>query len=65
MIVRVAKLTQCNYEARAKSTGIPQLLTIELSHYVEMARWSLDASGGSLHHFSNRLFVTYVRDSVI
>lgn len=41
-MLTLAKLTQKNVLKIAETTGVPQLLTIPYSHYVEFARWSLD-----------------------
>ena len=41
MIVGIAKLTQPDLRQIAKTTNTPQFLTLEISHYVEFARWSL------------------------
>ena len=44
-MLRLAKLTQPNYRALARTSRQPQLLTIPYSHFCELGRWALDISG--------------------
>ena len=44
-VVKLAHLTQTDHMRRAKNTATIQLLTISISHYVEMARWCLQLCG--------------------
>jgi len=41
-MLTVARWTQPDYVERARSSGRAQLLTIPYSHYVELARWTLE-----------------------
>ena len=43
----LGKLTQPNFHERARSSKLPQLVTIPYSHYVDFARWSLQLGGKS------------------
>jgi hypothetical protein len=45
MLLYVARNTQLDFRQKAKASGIPQLITIPYSHYVDFARWSLQSAG--------------------
>lgn len=40
----LAKFTQVNYYTRARNTRAHQFITLPFSHYVDFARWTLEAS---------------------
>lgn len=44
-ILKLAQFTQKDYEKRARDSHTLQLLTISLSHYVELSRWALQLGG--------------------
>lgn len=52
MALYLAKLTQPDYINRAKVSGKAQFINIPFSHYVDLARWCLDASGISYEEHS-------------
>ena len=41
-MLAIARWTQPDYVERARSSGRAQLLTIPYSHYVELARWTME-----------------------
>ncbi len=44
-MLQLAKYTQRSVPKLAAATGTPQLMTIPISHYVDMARLSLEIAG--------------------
>ena len=45
MIATLARWTQPDFRRKAETSGHPQLVTIPNSHYVDLARWSLQIVG--------------------
>lgn len=49
MMLRLAKLFSPDLEKLARSSGVMQVLTISVSHYCELACWSLQLGGKAFH----------------
>lgn len=45
IMLRLASLTQPNFEKLARASGTAQLITIDFSHYAEFSRWCLQRKG--------------------
>jgi hypothetical protein len=49
-MLAIARWTQPDYVEKARSSGRAQLLTIPYSHYVELARWTMEVQNQFMEH---------------